>query len=245
MVVGARALWFCSQGWLRGARFSWEFGLRNQTPGSERAPRRVKAPRGGSPVAQDMRRSYEDEGGGKLGTDEVARLLEIVAQNPDDAIRRLAKAEGFPHHATEKFLKRLRVTHANFKEAVQRLGRRELVEKLDEKIALGLHYLDDFSMSGMDGKDLAIMLGILIEKKQLMEGRPTAILSFEERRNLSELLPAFVREAQRRGITIDQTAVEVVEVPRPMTMLPDEILEINVSHTARKPVVKNAPTESQ
>lgn len=202
-----------------------------------------KKPR--SPVSEDMRKSYEAPDGKRLSSDDVSRLLEVIASNPDDAVRRIAKAEGFPFHATEKFIKRLRVTHANFKEAVQKLGRRELVEKLDEKIALGLHYMDDFSMSGMDGKDLAIMLGILIEKKQLMEGRPTAILSFEERRNLSELLPAFVQEARRRGLTVDATAVEVQEVPRPMVTLADQIFEEQLSHTARSPVVKNQPTEDR
>lgn len=182
---------------------------------------------------------------GKLSNEQMGDLLAIIATNPDDAIRKLAKAEGFPYYAIEKFIKRIRVSHVNLKAEATKLGRRELIEKIQEKIALGLHYMDDFSMAGMDGKDLAIMLGILIEKQQLLEGRPTAILSFEERKHLSDLLPAYAREAARRGITIDATAVEIQEVPRPLVGLPDEIKEESISHTARSDVVRNQPTEDR
>lgn len=176
-----------------------------------------------------------------LSNDDKARLLDIVSSNPDDVIRRLAKAEGFPWHATEKFLKRLRVTHANFKAAVVRLGRRELVDTIQDKIALGLHYMDDFSMSAMDGKDLAIMLGILIEKQQLLEGKPTAILSFEERRKMPELMSAWMREATRRGITLDMSAVEVTETFGPRAISGDTIQEEAVNATARR--MKKLPEE--
>lgn len=198
-----------------------------------------------SPIADLKQKNKDVDAPGKLSPGQMGDLLAIIASNPDDVVRKIAKAEGFPHHATEQFIKRLRVNHGGFKEAVQKLGRRELVEEIGNKIALALRYMDDFSVAGMDGKDLAIMLGILIEKQQLLEGRPTAILSFEERKHLSDLLPAYVREATRRGITIDATAVEVLEVPHPRVLQPDEIQEEAISHTARSSVVRNMPTEER
>lgn len=182
---------------------------------------------------------------GKLTNGRMAELLAIIATNPDEVVAKLAKDAGFSHHVTQNFIKRLRIQGGAFKEAVQKLNRRELVEKLDEKISLGLHFMDDFALAGMDGKDLAIMIGILIEKKQLLEGRPTQILSFEERKHLGELLPAYVKEAARRGITIDATAVEIREEPRPLVTLPDIVHEEAISHTARSDAAKKVPIEEK
>ena len=197
------------------------------------------------PMRELKQKNADNPEPGKLTSERMGELLHIIATNPDDVVAKLAKNAGFPYHVTQKFIKRLRVQGGDFKETVQKLGRRELVEKIQEKIALGLNYMDDFAMSGMDGKDLAIMLGILIEKQQLLEGRPTQILSFEERKHLSELLPAYVREAARRGITIDATAVEIREEPRPLVTLPDEFREQDFSHTARSPDVRNVATEDK
>lgn len=197
------------------------------------------------PMGDFKQKNVDNPEAGKLSTERMGELLHIIATNPDEVVAKLAKSAGFPHHVTQNFIKRLRVQGGAFKETVQKLGRRELVEKLDEKVALGLAYMDDFALSGMDGKDLAIMIGILIEKKQLLEGRPTQILSFEERKHLGELLPAYVREAQRRGITIDATAVELREEPRPLVILPDETHEEAINHTARTDAVKKLPSEER
>lgn len=210
-----------------------------------RARKKAGMQRTDAPMGDFKQKNADNPEAGKLSTDRMAELLAIIATNPDDVVAKLAKSAGFPHHVTQNFIKRLRVQGGAFKESVQKLGRRELVEKIQEKIALGLAYMDDFSMSGMDGKDLAIMLGILIEKQQLLEGRPTQILSFEERKHLSELLPAYVKEAARRGITIDATAVEIREEPRPLVTLPDQIQEEAINHTARRDVVKNVPSEEK
>jgi hypothetical protein len=47
---------------------------------------------------------------------------------------------------------------------------------------------------------LAIITGILTEKEQLLLGKPTQILSHQERKNLNELIPVLIQEARRRGI---------------------------------------------
>jgi len=54
-------------------------------------------------------------------------------------------------------------------------------------------------------RDVAIAYGVLIDKKQLLEGKPTQILSVEERQELSDLLPALLREAERRGILVSKS----------------------------------------
>lgn len=189
-------------------------------------PRRAR-----SPIQDQVLKA----GKGSLTNDQIARLLALVAHNPDEsAVRKTAEAEGFPMAAVAKFMKLLTTTHVNFKAAVKRLGRRELIDALQDKIALALDRMTPAAFADMNAKDIAITLGILIEKVQLLDGRPTQIFTFEERRHVNELLPIALREAQRRGHTIDLTAVDVQEVPRPQVIDADYIQEERVSVTARK-----------
>lgn len=198
-----------------------------------------------SPVAVDARKTHDEKDAGRLSNDNMAQMLEFIAKNPDNAIRKLAKAEGFPHHATERFINRLRVNHVGLTTAVRQLSRKQELDTMSEKIAKAFEYMDDYTFANADLKDLAIFFGIMVEKRELMSGRPTMIMSFEERRHLSDLLPAYVAEARRRGITIDQTAVEVHDEIRPRTFLPDEVREEVLSHTARHDVVTKRPAEER
>ena len=66
-------------------------------------------------------------------------------------------------------------------------------------------------MSQASLKDLSIALGILIEKRELLNNRPTQIIDFTSRLQVQQLLPRMVQEAKRRGIEIDVTPVRVAE----------------------------------
>jgi hypothetical protein len=48
----------------------------------------------------------------------------------------------------------------------------------------------------------------MIEKRQLLRGEPTQIISDAERKKLHELLPLAIAEAQRRGLTLDGQVTE-------------------------------------
>ena len=72
--------------------------------------------------------------------------------------------------------------------------------------------MDDVSMSQASLKDLAIATGILIEKRELLNGRPTQNIDFTSRMTVHHMLPRLMEEARRRGITVDGTA-RVVEGP--------------------------------
>lgn len=96
---------------------------------------------------------------------------------------------------------------------------REIIEALNRKVRLGLEALTQEKINDLKGKDAAIVLGIMIDKHLLMQGRPTAIVSLEDSRKLPELARAVVREAMRRGIVIDGEA-EVVDDVRPRVFAP-------------------------
>lgn len=109
-------------------------------------------------------------------------------------------------------LRRLAVRKAGFRSRLDRMTTRDLISAIEDRLALVLEYIDEFGISGSSPKDLAIMFGILVEKRQLLLGEPTQILSVEERKRINELIPALVEEAQRRGMTIDMAPGEYEEV---------------------------------
>jgi hypothetical protein len=94
----------------------------------------------------------------------------------------------------------------------------EIVDALNHKIDLALRYMDDKTMSEASFRDLALGTAAMIEKRQLLRGEPTAIISDAERAKLHELLPLAIAEAQRRGLTIEGQVTEktlnLLDVPR-------------------------------
>lgn len=76
------------------------------------------------------------------------------------------------------------------------------LERLDHLIERVLGAITDDKLDKAHARDLAIVYGVLIDKKQLLEGKPTQILSIEERRDLKDLLPLLLLEAERRQITV-------------------------------------------
>jgi len=55
------------------------------------------------------------------------------------------------------------------------------------------------------------VLGIVIDKKRLLEDKPTAIWSQEDRRKPPEFLGALAKEAQRRNLDVTDVPYEVIE----------------------------------
>ena len=75
-------------------------------------------------------------------------------------------------------------------------------------------------MADANFRDLSMGVAQLIEKRQLLKGEPTQIVSVDERKTLNQLLPLLIQEAARRGVIVSpppmptQDAIEaaVVEV---------------------------------
>lgn len=141
------------------------------------------------------------EQAGDLPTDIVEALN---GTNSSAAVILQAASEvGITRAHAAGLLRRLAVQKSGFRSRLDRLTTREMIAAIEDRLALVLEYIDEFGISGASPKDLAIMFGILVEKRQLLLGEPTQILSVEERKKINELIPALVEEAQRRGMTID------------------------------------------
>jgi len=135
--------------------------------------------------------------------DAAADPTAFTAQQAIDRVNEQLKAAGLPAKVNHALIRRLRVKYANAVMATRELRTTEILEMLGKKIDLAAFYLDDKVMAEASARDIMLGLGVLIEKRNLLRGEPTAIVSDHERKKLHELLPLMIAEAQRRGITVD------------------------------------------
>lgn len=145
---------------------------------------------------------------------EPEKLAALVdgATDPLIKLREAYEAAGFPRAAGDALLRRIRQKYFGVVEATKSLKSAEIVDALNHRIDLALRYMDDKTMAEASFRDLALGTTAMIEKRQLLRGEPTAIVSDHERKKLHELLPAFIEEAKRRSaVTVDGKTGEIVE----------------------------------
>ncbi|MDZ4342140.1 MAG: hypothetical protein U1E51_06835 [Candidatus Binatia bacterium] len=136
-----------------------------------------------------------------------------------DAFTEAAQAAGVPVRMAMALGRRIQLNYGPVREEIKRLTLVERVEKTFGAADMILSYIDDASIAGMSAKDLAMAYGILVDKALVMGGRPNVIVDFNSRRRLEQLMPEFIAEAKRRGITVDGTATIVQE----KILLPEEV----------------------
>ena len=127
------------------------------------------------------------------------KIVNIKSTPEMVAFKDTATACGVNPQIIEALMKRLSLSINNNKS----YSPKEALEQIDSKIAMALDCMDDFTFANASLKELGIYFGIMVDKGQLLRGQPTQILSVEERKNITQLIPALLKEAQRRGITID------------------------------------------
>ncbi len=107
---------------------------------------------------------------------------------------------GKPGRALKKYLKQMgQVTDKTLAEGLERVA-----------AAILFHFEHNPEViANATARDLSSMLGMAIEKRQLLRGEPTAITRFEDIRKLDDVAELLDRELKRRGRIIDVTPEEV------------------------------------
>ena len=123
-----------------------------------------------------------------------------IASDPYAKISQLAEETGLDPHVIRRMVERMRAQHQPVLSELKAVKTQELTEIIEDRMWRALQYMDDYSMSRATVKDLAIAFGILGDKRQLLKGEPTHIISHNERLNLNELAPKLIAEMERRGI---------------------------------------------
>jgi len=144
----------------------------------------------------------------ELKDNQLVTILEAEG-DPFATLQAAGKAAGLPSRVIDGLIKRLRAQYGAVTEELKNIHSGMLVDELTKKAWMALSYIDDYSLSQLDAKSAAIVVGILLEKRQLLRGEPTQIISHEERQGLDELARAITHESERRGLLIDLEPTEV------------------------------------
>lgn len=133
--------------------------------------------------------------------------------DPYSSVKDAMIASGLPESTVRALIKRLRVKYHGAVSEIRNLQTAELSDIIGKKIHLLSLYLDDKVASEASARDLAMAMAQLVEKRALLRGEPTQILSHEERKKLHEVLPLAIAEVQRRGLTIPGAVIEKIVEP--------------------------------
>ena len=158
----------------------------------------------------------------------VTALIES-AIDPFQTLVDAAKESGLNPSVADAVVRRLKGQHQSFMNSAKALSTNNMVSALNQKIAMVLEFIDPVVLAQASFRDLTVGLGILIEKRQLLSGEPTQILSLDERKNLRDMLPVLMKEAKRRSITIEQVPDEITR-----SIPPQKVPEEQLNSTARR-----------
>ena len=139
--------------------------------------------------------------------EQFAEIFEEIT-DPLARVEKLLEMADMPKRTAKTIMRRIQTRYNNANRAVKEIRTKDIVIGLEAKIDMALEYMDDTVFAKANLRDLSIALGILIEKRQLLRGEPTQILSTEERKTLDISIPLIVKEAQRRGMIIDMTPID-------------------------------------
>ncbi len=151
----------------------------------------------------------------ELSSDKLVTMLEAEG-DPFATLQAAGKAAGLKDSVVQGLMRRLRAQYGEVTAELKNLHSGQIAQMLTDKATMALGYIDEFSLAQSSAKDCAIIVGILLEKRQLLRGEPTQIISTEERQGLDELSKALIQESGRRGLTIDMEPTNVgISVPAP------------------------------
>ncbi len=124
-----------------------------------------------------------------------------------------AKTLGLPQQSACKIYDRFANKYRVVVDGLRKASTVDILALLDHCIRDVMESLATEDWSKVGARDKAVIGGILIDKRQLLSGEPTAIISVDDRRSIEELSKAFVYEAKRRGLVHDLQPGEYTTVP--------------------------------
>ena len=139
-----------------------------------------------------------------MNPEKFADFLVQWAEDPECNVTKLAKAVGLPQQTAHKIVQRLETRYMPLTKEVERFTTKTILEKIETALPLVLDKLADPDLINKSTlREVAVTANILVDKRQLLRGEPTQIVSVDERQALNDLAPVFLAEARRRGQVID------------------------------------------
>ena len=141
-----------------------------------------------------MRRTVEE-----TRPEQAAAAID-AATDPFVSVRAAAKEAGLPLSTTQQLIKRLEARYRPLNNELKTLKTKELLAMIDDRLHRALNYLDDYVLCGASARDLAVITGVLFDKRQLLSSQPTQIRSFAQARDDEETVMLLLVEMKSRGL---------------------------------------------
>lgn len=138
-------------------------------------------------------------------SDPLAESQRAAIDRVNDELQRA----GIPGKVSQAIVRRMRVRYGNAITVKRALTTNEILKGIDEQIFLIDSYIDDKVCAESNLRDLGLVKAALLEKRNLLRGEPTQIISDSERKKMIELMGPLVTEMSRRGFTVDGEAKRV------------------------------------
>ena len=184
--------------------------------------------RGRKPGAEDYRgkkdrkaRTARDRNKAVEVTDpELAgELLAYLTIPTEVRLGEIAAAVDLPRQVVSRFFEVMRTSYLAFTEEAREVAANEFLPLIDTRAKQLLQFMTPEKMAKAGIRDQAFAFSVLMEKRALLRGEPTQILTVDDRKQMSELMPFMLKEAQRRGLMPDVVTVDA-EAAEPLAVVP-------------------------
>lgn len=166
-----------------------------------------------------------------INPEKFADFLVQFAEDPECNIAALGRRCGMSKQASHLIVKRLQTRYLPVLKEVEKVTTKTLLGKMDVALPLLLDKMGDEELINNSAlREIAVSVGVLVEKRQLLLGEPTQIMTVEERRSMKELTPALIDEMKKRSLTVD---VEFEDIPSDGPM-PPEVISKTTRHKAKR-----------
>lgn len=146
---------------------------------------------------------------------ELVADLVIADADPYETIAQVARDHDVSPYVAKALVDALRARHGALIQEVQDLDGRDLADKMEAIAHVAVDSIDEASLLKVNAKDRALVAAIMVDKAQLLKGRPTQILSREDRMKMPDIVKELYKEFDRRSITVEVEEVESIVVSEP------------------------------
>ena len=136
--------------------------------------------------------------------EKAAEFFDLVTEPGFENAAEAMRECGLPKSTAEKLLERIQTNFVPAKIEIERIKTEHFV-KTAEKLALRFwDSITDEDIQNIDAYKRVIAGAILVDKRELLDGRPTERISVEDRRALPEIMSRLLHEAEVRGLMPEQ-----------------------------------------
>jgi hypothetical protein len=138
-----------------------------------------------------------------LDPEKGAEVVTELSSPAAESIKQVALEQGIPYSAALSIARRLDGKFLPLKHAIGSVKAHDIADLCTERGYALVASIDDQVIADMKGFQRAIAGCALIDKGELMRGKPTHVYSIQEMRGLPQLIEMLIASAEQRGLVTD------------------------------------------